>query len=74
MKKIILCGIPSDENSSFMHGSALAPKRIRENLHAGSTNFIAESGIDILSGKQYQLTNGNILKIELDAMSGAILK
>lgn len=51
MKKIILCGIPSDENSSFMHGSALAPKRIRENLHAGSTNFFAESGIDILSGK-----------------------
>ena len=29
---------------------------------------------DFLSGKQYHLQDGNILKIELDAMSGAILK
>ena len=38
------------------------------------TGIGKRSVTDILSGKQYQLTNGNILKIELDAMSGAIIK
>jgi len=36
---VILIGIPSDENSSFMRGAALAPARIREALHSGSTDL-----------------------------------
>ena len=44
---IVLLGIPYDENSSFMQGSALAPQRIREVLHAGATNYCSESGLDL---------------------------
>ena len=42
-----ILGIPSDANSSFLRGAALAPARIREVLHAGSMNLFSESGINI---------------------------
>lgn len=44
---VTVVGVPFDENSSFMRGPALAPARIREVLHAGSTNLCSESGIDL---------------------------
>ena len=44
---VALIGVPSDENSSFMRGAASAPSRIREALHAGSSNLCAESEIDL---------------------------
>ncbi len=43
---VTVIGIPSDENSSFMRGSALAPPKIREALHSPSTNLCSEFGID----------------------------
>ena len=47
---VIVLGVPSDENSSFMKGSALAPGRIREVLNAGSSNLCSENETD-LSGE-----------------------
>ena len=44
---IVLVGIPSDENSSFMQGAVLAPSRIREALRSGETNLSAEDGTDL---------------------------
>jgi len=44
---VAVVGVPYDENSSFMRGAALAPARIREVLHAGSTNLCSENGIDL---------------------------
>jgi len=44
---VTVVGIPSDENSSFMQGPALAPARIRDVLHAGSSNLCSENGIDL---------------------------
>lgn len=44
---IVAVGIPLDENSSFMRGSAKAPPRIREALHSKSTNLCAETGLDL---------------------------
>lgn len=44
---VALLGIPFDEHSSFLHGPALAPRRIREVLHSGETNLSAESGLDL---------------------------
>lgn len=44
---VAVIGVPLDENSSFMHGAAMAPPRIREALHSGSMNLCAESGIDL---------------------------
>jgi arginase len=44
---VTVIGVPSDENSSFMRGAALAPARIREVLHSGATNLCAENGIDL---------------------------
>jgi agmatinase len=45
--QVTVVGLPSDDNSSFMPGAALAPARIREVLHAGSTNLCAENGVDL---------------------------
>jgi arginase len=44
---VTVLGVPSDENSSFMRGAALAPSRIREALYSDATNLCAENGIDL---------------------------
>ncbi len=44
---VAIVGVPSDENSSFMRGAALAPARIREILHSGEANLSAENGVDL---------------------------
>jgi agmatinase len=44
---VAVVGVPSDENSTFMRGAALAPARIREALHSGSTNMCAENELDL---------------------------
>lgn len=51
---VAVVGLPSDENSTFMQGAALAPSRIREVLHSGSTNLCAENGIDLASDPRWQ--------------------
>jgi agmatinase len=44
---IQLLGLPQDNNSSFMPGPSLAPRRIREALHSDSANMFTESGLDL---------------------------
>lgn len=44
---VALVGVPWDENSSFLHGAALAPSRVREVLGSGETNLCAEDGTDL---------------------------
>lgn len=44
---VAMIGIPSDENSSFMKGSAKAPAKIREIMYNGSSNSFSELGVNI---------------------------
>jgi arginase len=44
---VALLGVPSDENSSYLRGAALAPAAIREALHSPSANLWSEQGIDL---------------------------
>jgi arginase len=44
---VVVVGVPTDENSTFMRGSALAPSRIREVINEDSSNLCSESGIDL---------------------------
>ena len=48
-----LIGIPLDENSTYMRGSALAPQRIREAFSCESTNTWCEAGLNIGDGKSF---------------------
>ena len=48
---VAVVGVPLDENSSFLRGSALGPKRIRETLQSGSTNMSTELGVDLGSAE-----------------------
>ncbi len=45
--KVAMLGLPSDENSSFMRGPAMAPPRIREALYSESANAFSEDGTDL---------------------------
>lgn len=43
--QVLLLGICSDSNSSFMRGSAAAPPLIRSALHSPSSNLTSETGV-----------------------------
>jgi len=44
---IAVIGVPTDVNSSFVKGAALAPRHIRESFHSPSSNLCAENGTDL---------------------------
>lgn len=44
---VVMVGVPSDDNSSFMRGAALAPAAIRATLYNGASGLSAECGIDL---------------------------
>lgn len=44
---VAVIGVPLDANSSFLRGSALAPAKIRQVLHSGSSNWFLEDGRDL---------------------------
>ena len=45
--KVIVLGVPWDEQSSYLRGAASAPGRIRQALHDGSANLCTEHGLDL---------------------------
>ena len=45
-RRLVLLGICSDGNSSYLRGSAAAPPLIRAALHSTATNLTSENGID----------------------------
>ena len=79
-KLVTLLGVPLDENSSFLRGSALAPARIRETLHSDSANMCAENGVDLgahdgwWDGGDLALTFGEAALDEITAGVGALLE
>ena len=44
---VAVVGVPSDENSSYLKGTAKAPQKIIEALNSESSNMCTESGIDL---------------------------
>ena len=51
---VSVIGVPTDENSSFMRGAALAPACIRAILHSGETNWSAENGLDLSADSRWR--------------------
>lgn len=45
--RIVLLGLPWDDNSSFRRGPAQAPEAIRQAFHSPSGNYFSESGVDL---------------------------
>jgi arginase len=52
--QVVLVGIPSDVNSSFLRGPAEAPTAIRQVLHSGSSNWSAENEFDLSAAKGFE--------------------
>ena len=63
-----LIGIPYDANSSYLRGSALAPKHIRLMDTEGSANKFCEFGNEMIEGENYK-DCGDIEFTEFDAAS-----
>jgi agmatinase len=53
-KTVAVIGVPVDENSSFMRGTAAAPRHIRQALHSDSTNLCAENGVDLKTDPRWR--------------------
>ena len=64
---VAIVGVPSDENSTFLRGPALAPSRIREALHSGSSNMCAENGHDLGAEPRFR----DLGDLELDSGASA---
>lgn len=45
--QLVLLGIPSDANSSFLRGASEGPAALRRALHSGASNLWAENGFDV---------------------------
>jgi len=56
---VVVCGIPYDDNSTFLKGPAHAPDRIRSALWSGSANLCAENGIDLSRTDRFK-DHGNL--------------
>lgn len=46
-KSVAIVGVPYDDNSSFLKGTAKAPAKIRQAFNSDSTNKCTESGLDL---------------------------
>jgi agmatinase len=51
---IAVVGIPFDEFSSFLRGTALAPPKIREAYHSDSSNYFTERGVDLKNHRTWR--------------------
>ena len=45
--KIIMLGLPQDNNSSYLTGPSMSPMRIREAFFCDSANLFTETGVDL---------------------------
>jgi arginase len=76
---VAVVGVPFDEHSSFLRGSALAPARIRHVLDSGETNWSAENGVDLGSDLRWQdlgdleLGQGGVAFADIEAAIGSLL-
>ena len=61
MTPVRLIGLPTDSNSSFLRGAALAPPRIRAQLWSNHGNTATESGAEI--GREIELRDGGDLPL-----------
>ena len=66
--RIQLLGLPQDNNSSYLQGTAVAPNRIREAFFCDSANLWTETGFD-LSDSSYWNDAGDV---GLDGKSGEV--
>jgi agmatinase len=60
-------GIPFDANSSYMRGAAGAPQAIRGAFHSSSSNYWAESGVDL--GVEGAFADAGDLRFTSDAFT-----
>ncbi len=61
---IVVQGVPFDLNSSFRHGPALAPDRIRAALFSSSANMWTENGIDLGENSRWHLLPDLALSVQ----------
>lgn len=77
---VSVLGLPLDENSSFLRGSALAPRKIMACLHSDSSNLSSETGFDLGASDKWQdagdleLTSGATAMAQIEAGVLAHLK
>lgn len=72
MKGVQLLGAPTDTNSSFLRGAALAPPLIRKALYAESSNLSPERGGEI--GRDIQIEDLGDLALAGDASEFAAIR
>ena len=71
--KVGIIGIPFDEKSSFLKGAAQGPDEIRKYLNDGSSNFVTESGYELIEGTHFMdLGNIGIKEFPDDVESGVL--
>jgi agmatinase len=68
---VALLGLPDDQNSSYLRGSAEAPEAIRQALHCGSSNLSTEDGGDLGSETRF-IDLGDVQHTEVTSYRSSI--
>lgn len=77
---VVVVGLPSDHNSSFMNGPARAPARIRAVLSSGSANMCSEDGTDLSRDPRFkdmgdwEFTTGTDVLEQIEQGIGTLLE
>lgn len=78
LNPVTVVGVPTDANSSYAKGAALAPRFIREALHSPSTNLSTEDGTDLAEHPNWEdvgdleLDDGSIVQPIDDAVTALL--
>lgn len=77
---VVIAGVPSDENSSYLKGTAEAPEKIIEAFHSYSTNLTSENGVDLSQDERIvelgnmSFTNDNNVIFQIEEKFDKILE
>lgn len=69
---VTVLGIPFDDNSSFLKGTAGAPSEIRRVLHSGAGNYFTENLIDLKNHPQFSDAGDLIINDFVEDISNGV--
>lgn len=64
---VVLIGVQSDFNSSYLRGTAKAPEKIRQALYCGSANLSSELGVSLTKNPRFKVSDDDLKADDIES-------